>query len=375
MNDNIFAPKFEHTDEIKYVLEKIERNSWLVDRVLIMPKHEAWIRRDAAVKRASGTTRIEGASLDEQAVGDLFKRSQLGKFSDDEQANINAKRAYEFVDYLSDQPDVPLDELVIREINRYFLDGVSPTLTPGAYRKGQNTVGGYTPPNQGDVPGLMRSFAVWLREDHPGLHPVLKAGIAHIQLVAIHPFWDGNGRTARALSTLLLQRSNFSFKKLLSLEAVILHLRDQYFSAIERTLGTQYNREYDVTPSIIFFADALGIEAQGLTDRLTDWHRMMSDFYARFSTIDVNVRQTDGFVYSVQAGSMTRADYVEVTGASPGTASRDLKRLVQLGLLIPDGRTRDRVYRPAPPDEEPKSRGVDERQLALEVDAKAYGPP
>ena len=77
-----------------------------------MPKHEAWIRRDAAVKRASGTTRIEGASLDEQAVGDLFKRRSTGKFSDDEQANINAKRAYEFVDYLSDQRDVPLDELV-----------------------------------------------------------------------------------------------------------------------------------------------------------------------------------------------------------------------------------------------------------------------
>ena len=210
MNDNIFQPHYNITDSIKWNLDDIQRQSWLIENMLIMPKHEVWLRREVSVQRAAGTTRIEGASMDEAAVSKLVNRSSGRGLTEDEQANINAIQAYEFIDFLSDQPDIPVDELVIRQINRYFMYGSAETLTPGAYRKGENKVGDFTPPNQGDVPSLMRSFALCLRKDSD-MPPVLKAGIAHVHLVAVHPFWDGNGRTARGLATLLLQRSPFGF--------------------------------------------------------------------------------------------------------------------------------------------------------------------
>ncbi len=351
MTDNIFRPHYSITDSIPWALEAIERQSWLIENMLLMPKHEAWLRREVKVGRASATTRIEGAEMDEAAVGKLLNRRSGSKLTDDERANINAIDAYEFIDFVSDQTDIPIDELAIRQLNRYFMSGFAEALTPGVYRRGENRIGSYAPPNQGDVPGLMQSFALWLREDS-GLHPVLKSGIAHIHMVAVHPFWDGNGRTARGLATLLLQRSGFGFKKLLSLEAGLFGVRSEYFAAIERTLGAEFSPEYDAASWLEFYTLAVKADADRLTAGLTDWRRMMDDLYAGGQEVGLSPRQMDGRMYAVRAGEMTRSDYIDVTGTSPGTASRDLANLVARGLLVAEGKTRSRVYYPARPKSE-----------------------
>ncbi len=350
MKDSILPSKFSITPFIVSTLEEIERLRWLVDNTLLLPRHESrlrWMWRDVRVRRAVGTTRIEGANLDEKAVTGLIKRGIPARPTEDEQANINALAAYEFIDYLSDQSDIPIDELAIRELNRQLMRGSAETLTPGVYRKGQNSVGNFAPPDQGNVPSLMRTFALWLRQDASEIHPILKAGIAHIHLVAIHPFWDGNGRTARGLTTLLLQRSPFGFRKLLSLESRLYDIRDDYFSAIERTLGVRYSSEYDSTKWLEFFVLALRNDAQALVTRLTDWHRGMQDVYNKQEEMGLTSRQANGYAFALQSGQVTRSDYMDVTGVSQATASRDLARLVELGLLNPEGETRSRIYFPA----------------------------
>jgi Fic family protein len=348
MNDSIFIPNYTITPTIHSVLESIDRERWLIDNMLLMPKHEAWIRREIQVKRASGTTQIEGANLDEAAVSKLINRGSGGKLTEDEQANVNALDAYQFIDYLSDQHDIPIDELVIRQLNRYFINNAPETLTPGAYRRGQNKVGNFAPPDQGDVPSLMRSFALWLRAEDDELHPIIKAGIAHIHLVAIHPFWDGNGRTARGLATLILQRSAYGFRKLLTLENHIWDIRDSYFTAIERTLGSMFAPNYDITPWLEFFIHTLDDHVRDLMGTLTDWHRMMQQAYKMFASKGWGQRQAEGYIFALQTGQITRPDYIEITGVSPVTASRDLSELVQVGILTPEGKTRARIYRPAP---------------------------
>ncbi len=350
MTDTIFRPRFTYTPRIKDSIECVERNQWLVENVLLMPKHEAWMRREVSVERAAATTRIEGADLDEAAVRDLVKRgSGRTKLTEDEQANINAIRAYKFVDYLSDLQDQPVDEMVMRQLNREFLAEIggdnTPGEMPGTYRNGQNRVGStYLPPDQGDVPQRMRAFALWLNSDVE-THPVIRAGLAHLELVAIHPFWDGNGRVARALATLVLQRSGFGFKKLLSFEKHLWSVRDAYFSAIERSLGSRYEQGYDATQWLEFWADAIVEQTKVLAQTLTDWRRMMDEAYRDFDGLQLNHRQVDGLIFAMRAGSLTRSDYMEITNVSPVTASRDLHDLTERGLLIAEGRTRDRVYR------------------------------
>lgn len=340
---------------MRAALESIDRSGWLINNMLIMPKHEAWIHRQVSVRRASGTTRIEGASLGEAEVEELRKKGRPGKLSDDERDNINALRAYELIDFLSDGPDLRVDELAIRQLNLEFLRGEPDQVMPGKYRNGQNTVGKFKPPDQGDVPPLMRAFAEWLGAEDE-IHPILKAGITHIHLVAVHPFWDGNGRVARGVATLILQRSRFHFKRLLSLEAFLFRMRDQYFGAIERTLGTDFTPSYDVTPWLEFFTDALMVHAQELQVELTDWHRKMEGIYRALEKDDINHRQADGLVFAVRMGAITRADYIEIAGVSPVTASRDLARLVRKEWLVPRGETRGRVYIPYVPTEESEAR-------------------
>lgn len=349
MNDSIFKPRFSLTPEINSRLKDLDRQLWLIDHRLLMPKHEAWMRREIQVKRAVGTTRIEGATLDEKDVSELVRRGSGGRFTEDQQANINALEAYEFIDYLSDQQDIPIDELVIRELNRKFMQGASEALTPGVYRKGQNSVGNFSPPDQGDVPDLMRSIALWLRESDD-IPSVLKAGIAHIHLVAVHPFWDGNGRTARGLSTLVLQRSLYGFRKLISLETHLSGIRDSYFTAIERSLGNRFALGYDATSWLEFFTQALNVEAERLVGELVEWHRMMDEYHrhiiVEFGGKGSNLRLWDGIAFALQTGQITRADYIEISGVSPVTASRDLAFLVESGILVSEGKTRTRVYRP-----------------------------
>jgi Fic family protein len=363
MNDNISTPKFDITPRISESLEGIERISWLVDRMLIMPKQEVWIRRNISVQRAVGTTVIEGAGMTEEQVKELKRGRPQRTSTDDERDNLNALRAYEFVDYLSDQPDIPINELAIRQLNREFIHGAE-TDTPGVYRKGPVTVGIYTGPDQGDVPALMRDFAQWL-ETNEEMHSVVRAGIAHIHTVAIHPFNDGNGRVARALATLILQRSPFHFRKLLCLEMYMAEaeVQQQYRTVIERTLGTQFPHEYDATRWLEFFTNALWVHSQQLAETLTEWHRMMERVYEIVEGTDLTRRHGDALAYAYHVGRMTRADYIEITGVSPQVASRDLAKLVEKGLLVAKGRTRSRVY--LEPEVEAEAEPEPAKQLPL----------
>jgi Fic family protein len=350
----MFEPKFQMTDKIRGNIEDIDRNSWLIDNMLIMAKHEAWFRREVSIERATGTTTIEEVGMDEEAVRDLAKRDHVVIDSDNERANLNALRAYEFIDYLSDQPDISINELVIRELNRQFLRGAPEILTPGVYRKGQNKVSNYDPPNQGDIPDLMREFSSWLEvgEVNNEMHSILRSGIAHIHFAAIHPFWDGNGRVARGLTTLVLQRSRFSFRKLLSLEKFMADQKDDYFGAIERTLGTEFKADYDATPWLEWFTFALWVHSQILADKLTDWHRMMEGSNKLMVEVGLHSRMAEPLAFVSRTGQITRADYIEIAGVSPETASRDLARLVSKDLLVAHGATRSRVYRLSPAFEE-----------------------
>ena len=366
MNNNMFRPTFTITPAILSALEDVERQIWLVDHILLMPKHESWIRREVQVKRAVGTTQIDGASLDEAVVRGLRREGAMRKPDKDEQANINALQAYSFVDFLSDHPDIPIEELVIRQLNRYFLTGAIENLTPGVYRNGQSMVRNYMPPHHGDVPSLIRSLVLWLGQDVGDIHPVVRAGIAHIQLLAIQPFWEANGGTARALATLMLQRSPFGFRNLLSLEGYLAQEREQYFGAIGRTLGTQYRREYDATPWLEFFTLAWRQHVQEFADGLIKWHQEMQEVYSSTAERGWTARQADGLVMAFQAGKITRPDYVEITGVSPVTASRDLAEMVEAGMLVPVGQTRARFYYPALEQPEPREEPAEQLPLPTE---------
>ena len=196
----------------------------------------------------------------------------------------------------------------------------------------------YTPPGPESVAPMMREMVDWLRAESD-VHPVLVAGVAQFQLVHIHPFVDGNGRTSRLLSTLCLYRSGYDFKRLFTLSEFYDRDRTAFYAALQGV------REHgmDLTSWLEYFVRGLAVQ--------------MDEVKARGSAVirrdvialeqGLNQRQGLAIEQLLVAGSMDiRAYEALCPGVSRRTLQRDLAALEARGLVRHEGETNQLVYLP-----------------------------
>jgi Fic family protein len=347
-----YTPIFTNSQDIKYSLNSIDRDKWVFERLLLDPRYESWFKRRAIKRSLHHTTKIEGNTLREDQVDDILQGEKVQADKKEISEIENCYKAYRFIDNISDDNEIPIDEHTICHINALILGDDDPILTPGQYRKGENYVRHYmtgkriyTPPNQGDVPSLMRKFSIWLRGEHKDINPVLLAGISHLRLVEIHPFWDGNGRTARSLTTLILQRMGYGFNKLLSLERYFSLDLPNYFNAINTVLGDHFEEGRDVTKWLEYFSEALNVEINIVSDNLVDFRKVLDNWQEAIGGLySISGRQLDALAYAFLHDGIRPRDYMKHMFISHETARRDLQQLVDIGVLQPKGRGRARKY-------------------------------
>lgn len=161
-------------------------------------------------------------------------------------------------------------------------------------------------------------------------HPLLKAGLAHLWLVTLHPFDDGNGRIARAVGDLLLARADGCPQRFYSLSAQIQHERRGYYDILERT----QKGSLDVTPWLRWFLENL-TQAILSAQQTLDTVLAKSRFWQHWATTPMNERQIkvlnrllDGF-----EGKLTSSKWAAIAKCSPDSALRDLNELLALGVL------------------------------------------
>jgi Fic family protein len=181
----------------------------------------------------------------------------------------------------------------------------------------------------------MRGFLHWFETDS-GIDPVLKAGMAHLWFVTIHPFDDGNGRIARAIADLALARSENSPQRFYSVSAQIRQERKAYYDILEETQkGTM-----DITPWMDWFLGCLGRAIGGAQFTLSAV-LAKARFWERIRGVALNNRQRlvlnrllDGF-----EGKLTTSKYAKLARCSQDTALRDILPLVERGILVrnPEG--------------------------------------
>ncbi|HWB82553.1 MAG TPA: Fic family protein [Bryobacteraceae bacterium] len=181
----------------------------------------------------------------------------------------------------------------------------------------------------------MKTFLDWF-ERSAGVDPVLKASLAHLWFVTIHPFDDGNGRTARAIADMALARSENSPQRFYSMSAQIRQERNAYYDILEATQkGTM-----DVTPWMEWFLGCLG---RAIDSAQTMLHAVLikARFWKRIQNIALNDRQRlvlnrllDRF-----EGKLTTSKYAKLAKCSQDTALRDILPLVKQGILVrnPEG--------------------------------------
>jgi Fic family protein len=193
----------------------------------------------------------------------------------------------------------------------------------------------------------MHQLETWLNNDAPSIHPVLAAGIAHLRLVEIHPFADGNGRVARAVTTLMLQRSDFSFNGLLALERYFDCQVLKYCEAISAAVGGSFEEGRDLTEWLEYFTFALSVEVSLASADVIDLRRIMEQWHTFLPSKGYAERHCDILAYARINGGVRPRDVMKIAKVSAVTAGDDLKRLATAGLLDAEGQSRARVFRPS----------------------------
>ena len=209
---------------------------------------------------------------------------------------------------------------------------------PGEYRRVQNYVVNsqtseiiYTPPGPIDVPPMMAELAAWLNAEHE-VPPVLAAGVAQFQLVHIHPFVDGNGRTSRLLSTLCLYRAGYDFKRLFSISEYYDRDRTAFYAALQ---GVR-DQGMDLTGWLDFFVEGLATQMVEVTER--GKHAIQADVLTRQHKL--NERQIAALRFLLEHGKITIQDFEALCPTiTRRSLQRDLKLLVEKGLVVASGAT------------------------------------
>ncbi len=338
------------TTALRKALSDLERRRDIFAHLVIDPVHADWFRHRAWVRTIHGTTKIEGNTLNALEVEDVLGDPSL-RFDRKEALEVlNTRDALAFVDEVASDKKVRLDEPLIREIHRRVLDDIDPLLTPGRYRTGPSTVADrdgrviFTTPASGDVPARMREFGLWLREGFDRKPAPAAAGLAHLELVAIHPFFDGNGRVARSLARLFLVRFGFALEGLVSLDAYLDHARARYFAAIRASLGRSYGPGYDATPFVRFFVESIALAADHALARVQGLGRVLVALRRDLVGGALPRRMLDGLAYAWINGSIRPSDYRRITGTSSQNATRDFAVAVRERYLVAHGATRRRRY-------------------------------
>lgn len=183
-----------------------------------------------------------------------------------------------------------------------------------------------------DVPDAMDAFLAWFN-DKPAIDPVLIAAVSHLWFVTIHPFEDGNGRSARAIADMALARSEATRQRFYSMSAQIRLERNAYYDMLERT----QKGDLDITSWIGWFLACLDRAFDGAEETLAAVLQK-AEYWETYAAQAINERQRriinallDGF-----EGKLTSSKYAKITKSSQDTASRDINDLVAKGMLIKD---------------------------------------
>ncbi len=331
----MLRPRYTITDRMNKALLEIERARGFLDAANLK---EEWLedkRVDAMVLEAHHSTHIEGTRITlPQAERILAGEEVEGVDRDDRQELLNYREAMDFVsDYLGELSDIT--EGLIKQIHSTLVKDVrGGTLEPGTYRTVQNYVGNvvtgeiiYTPPPPEEVPARMEELVKWLNRAK-GMSPVLVAGVSQHAFVDIHPFLDGNGRTARVLCTLILYQNGYDFQRLFSLSQFYDTERQEYYDAIQQ--GRE--DDGDLTGWLEYFCEGLASQLMGVKS-IGGAVMRRDSLMARAEELGFNERQRKVLLHIVDNERASVDDIVKRFDLVRRTVQRDLAMMVDEGLL------------------------------------------
>lgn len=330
-----FNPKYTITNSIANNILKIEQLKDQIKNLPVTPHLMASLRESAKLTTTHYSTQIEGNRLTQEQVIEVIKNKKcIPKRKRDEDEIKGYYKAIQFVEKLA------MKKTLISEEDLNKIHTLVENNKEIKYRDGQNVITDsstgeivYMPPEAEDVPILMKDFINWLNLDKET--PILiKAAIAHYQYVTIHPYYDGNGRSARLLTTLIMHKNGYDLKGIYSLEEYYAKDLYSYYNAI--TVGPSHNyymgrAEADITNWIEYFIEGVKISFEKVYEKakLESGTKDLSPIMR-----DLDIKQRKILQIFENQKTITSGDIAEFFNFAPRTARKLAQDWVKEGFLI-----------------------------------------
>lgn len=341
----MYKPNYQITGKIVNHLTEIAVAREIVEKARLVPKWEISLRRDALIHSVHSSTHIEGNSLSLEEVSQLALGREISAVRKDKQEVLN------YLHVLSNlEQYIPKDKFGVQHILRIHKDLVRKTLNrpedEGVFRSRQVVVGyqdsegrtvvTFQPPRTKDAPKLVQSFLDWLNESTTQqMNPVLVAGTTHYEIVRIHPFIDGNGRTARTLATLVQLMRQFDTKRFFALDDYYDSDRMAYYAALKSVDPKTIN----ITKWLEYFCEGVAFSVNRVKEKVLAIGGSKRAT-ASLEQVALTKRQMQIIESISRSGKITNREMRDMFKITPQAVHKEMKKLtdVKVVRLIGKGR-------------------------------------
>lgn len=334
------------------MLTEISEAKAIIERAKLLPKQEIRLRHQALIRMTHSSTHIEGNILNIHQVEAVYGHKKVDAPNRDIFEVENYIKALKYIAQVVEKKQ-EIRERVILKIHKLVTDLTLPDEQAGHYRKGPvyvvrhrlgmtiETV--YTAPRAELISELVSDLVKWVHEsENQNINPIIVAGIVHQEIAAIHPFADGNGRTARALATLILYQRGYDFRRLFALEDYYNKNRPNYYKAIN--IGKNYEeRKVDFTLWLEYFVKGFKDEIDNVKNRVTELSYKKIDQNIQ-SQIYLDKNQIKILEFLDQTGKITMKDVVDILECPKRTAQLQLQKLKKLKIIVQIGKGPSSAY-------------------------------
>jgi len=349
----MYSPKYAISNKILKNIGAIEASKEVIESAPLVPTFQKQFQTDAVIKTVHHGTHIEGNDLTYLQTKKILEGGEVYARPRDIQEVINYRNVVTLLDELAFKRGGYEAEM-LKEIHKLTVDKIISAEKIGVFRTSQvvikDEVTGevvFSPPAFVEVPYLLDDFFAWLNSsDALEIHPILKAGITHYILVAIHPFVEGNGRVSRAFATLILIRDGYDIKKFFSLEERFDNDPSSYYEAFSQVDKQSKNiGARDLTPWLEYFTQAVASELSQIKEKVK---KLSIDTRLKVKMgeqVSLSERQVRLFEYLSDQGSAGMLELKKVLPMiSDDTILRDVRDLLEKGIIKKTGSTKASRY-------------------------------
>jgi Fic family protein len=364
----MYHPNFKISNNLLTYIAAVESAKAVIDNSPLVPAWEAKFRDEALARSVHYGTKIEGNDLSATQADQVLSLKKMENVQEvldqtgiiarerDIQEVINYRNVLAWIDQQPllqkhhDQDSSLLNLSTLNLLHRLTMDKLLNEEQVATLRTKQVIVRGakdgqvvFRPPVAAEVPFLLDDLFAWIKnEESQNLHPILRAAIIHYQLVYVHPYVEGNGRTARAFATLALYEAGYDFKRFFSIEEYFDSDVDAYYQAL---LSVQQHSQQDLTYWLEYFAYGLALEIDKVKLKVAKLSQDLKLKRELGQQVALSERQIIILELLQNQGTMTSDDAQKVLpNVSVDTILRDLKDLIAKGVVKKHGVTKGVSY-------------------------------